>query len=755
MPIVTAKGKEFTFPDGTTPDQMGGAIDEYFASIKPAEPAEGAVDAFSAGAFRGFSALGRGFAQRAFEGALTRAKGRTIEFSEGIESGKIEANEENLAEFDRLIEYQNNLANRLQSSEDIEKGQRQEFAPTKEAFPVAALAGEITGQAIPAVTAGFMAGGGSIPATLGGRMAMGGVAGAATGASQATVDDESVLSNVILGGAFGMAAPPALEKVVAPIVKGATAPVINFFKDVFAKAPSKFKPGAFKSPFAKPKSQEVQDIASAFDDVTQAVEAAPAKTPEQVARVTAFEEAGITPAARSRITRNTDDFQKEGQLLRQRDSSAADKLRDSYFEESEQLQTNVRILAESLGISEKSGQSIKDALDSIQTSMLASTRQGYKDLADIVGTSDPDLVQSIPIGSNQIKDAIDEAQVRFLDDATADRVDRLMAEFGLMGNPIEKMGRFTLVDVGENTPIRVRGDIKPLNIGNLEAFRARVNDLFDPTDVKHSAARGVITSAIDTESDILIEGLEGSSLPKDIINQARIARGLASKKKLVFDQADLVDQLTKIKPGTITPLVEASRVMSKLKSAPPEQVKKLLKTLRGTDEGISAIGNMGSSVVVDLLNAATKATGKQLVGPQGQGLIDFSGSQFKKAIDNFGPTKESSRALLKNILGDQAYKKMIQLEKIGEFRITPESAVQKGSAPDLINQFIRASKLLEKTKLPFAGKVAEIAEAGAQKREAKRLLNIKPDEIDDETKDFILFNAPKLAPIFGLRREEQ
>ena len=32
MPTATANGKRFTFPEGTTPEQMGQAIDEYFAS---------------------------------------------------------------------------------------------------------------------------------------------------------------------------------------------------------------------------------------------------------------------------------------------------------------------------------------------------------------------------------------------------------------------------------------------------------------------------------------------------------------------------------------------------------------------------------------------------------------------------------------------------------------------------------------------------------------------------------------------------
>ena len=37
MPTANANGKKFTFPDGTTPDQMGQAIDEYFAASTPQE----------------------------------------------------------------------------------------------------------------------------------------------------------------------------------------------------------------------------------------------------------------------------------------------------------------------------------------------------------------------------------------------------------------------------------------------------------------------------------------------------------------------------------------------------------------------------------------------------------------------------------------------------------------------------------------------------------------------------------------------
>ena len=40
MPIAEAQGKEFNFPEGTTPEQMGVAIDEFFADEKYKTPAE-------------------------------------------------------------------------------------------------------------------------------------------------------------------------------------------------------------------------------------------------------------------------------------------------------------------------------------------------------------------------------------------------------------------------------------------------------------------------------------------------------------------------------------------------------------------------------------------------------------------------------------------------------------------------------------------------------------------------------------------
>ena len=42
MPKATANGKTFNFPEGTTPEQMGAAIDEYFGAepVAATDPAQ-------------------------------------------------------------------------------------------------------------------------------------------------------------------------------------------------------------------------------------------------------------------------------------------------------------------------------------------------------------------------------------------------------------------------------------------------------------------------------------------------------------------------------------------------------------------------------------------------------------------------------------------------------------------------------------------------------------------------------------------
>ena len=728
-------------PDGATQEQIGAFVQQNLPQVTPralpsSQPTPvGRGQAVAAGLQRGIEEVTGGFSQRFFEAMLSIDENRLERLAEGINSGSIQPTEENIARFDELSYFVQLGRRTLQSAGQLEVQRREKFAPIQEQRPGLTTVGRIAGQIVggTAIAPGV---GSAAPATLTGRSAFGATTGAAFGAAQPTIDDESVAQNAAIGAAFGGLIPPALEKAAFPVIQGATRPVVNFFRGAFGKK--------------APVPTQIADDFQAFDGVSQAVEEAPGLAPEQVARRAAFEEVGVTPAARSRISGDTDDFARELQLLRQRNSASADNLRDAFFQESEQLQGQVKALSDSLGIPEAAGRSVKDSLDSIQTSLNASKRAAYDDLADAISQADPDLIDSIPIGSGQIIDAVEDAQRRFLDDSAARKLDELLAEYGLIGNPIAKRGRVTQVDFDGQT-INVRGDIRSLNLGSLEEFRQRVNQALDVTDSRQSAARSAIIGELDAQADELVRGVEGSGVGRDIVKQAQRARGLARQEKLVFNQKDLVEQLTGNRPGTVTPLVEASKAMQKIKNAPPEQVNKLIKVLQNTDQGQQAIDNMGSSIVIDLLNAATKSA-RQIRGPGGAQVVDFSGSNFTKAINSYGNTPKQARALLKKVLGNQAFSQMLKLEKIGQLRITPDAAVQKGSAPDLINAFLRSSKLFR--RIPLVGRRVEgLAEDLATGREARAAADITPENLPDETKDFILINAPKVAAIMGLTRE--
>ena len=80
--------------------------------------------------------------------------------------------------------------------------------------------------------------------------------------------------------------------------------------------------------------------------------------------------------------------------------------------------------------------------------------------------------------------------------------------------------------------------------------------------------------------------------------------------------------------------------------------------------------------------------------------------------------------------------------------MTPEVAVQKGSAPDMVNALLRTIES-GGSKVPFVGGgVEEAASKQLTKLEIKSLTNLTPtiDDIDD----FIVFNAPRLAASIGL-----
>jgi hypothetical protein len=632
------------------------------------------------------------------------------------------------------------------------KREEELFKPLQTAFPTTTLIGEIAGESAAAlpfgISAGGLAAGGAakvLTSQLAPRLIGSGVGGAVEGGIVGAVEDEAA-GGAAVGGFAAVGAEllmPKLGGIIKKIFKNPDISIENIIQ----------VDGGNLTPSVE-LDEALKNVGLSFDDITeQAVRDLPQDANAvQVARSQLFEAEGVPVAAKSRITQDPDDFQRELQLARQRsvgqsDKAIIDDFRAGFFDESEAIQRNLNSFSEALGDSSNAG-SVKSALSSLNSSIQSAKVNAYKELGELA-KGNPEAVERIPVQTSNVLEAAQQTQ-SFLDDATGNKVDEVLAEFGLLGKPLQeegvnvgRKGRFTTIDFGDGDTIKIRGDVKDLNVGNLEGFRQRFNEIFDGADSRQLAAKARIIESIDESSDLLVDGLGESNLSDDIVAAAKKARGIARDQKLTFKQKDLVDDLTRLKTGTVTPVVAASKALDKIKGAPVEDTTKLIKTLQRTGEaGQEAIKNLQAAKVIQLLEGATKSSSK-LVREGSEPISDFNGKKFRQTLND-------EKALINTLFSNnpEALTKLNRIKTIGSLRITPELAVQKGSAPDLVNSILRS---IEKgsAKLPIIGGAPEEAAAKAvAKRESKELRNISLTQ--DSIEDFIVFNAPRLAVNLGL-----
>lgn len=210
MPIATANGKKFNFPDGTSPEQMGQAIDEYFASAgqqaapvqQPEQPEE------SRGALGTLADIGGGLIRGA--GSIGATLVAPADIAMDAMAGK-------------GLSLESNRARR----EAIDQGLQMAIGsdPESWAYKGGKLGGEIAGTAgvggliakgaaavgaAPSVTTALATGGFKLGApaatTLAGKAgeaALRAGAGAAVGGSQAAmIDPEQAGTGALIGGAL-------------------------------------------------------------------------------------------------------------------------------------------------------------------------------------------------------------------------------------------------------------------------------------------------------------------------------------------------------------------------------------------------------------------------------------------------------------------------------------------------------------------------------------------------------------------------
>lgn len=616
------------------------------------------------------------------------------------------------------------------------------FAPLSNEFPISTTIGEIAGETVAALPLGLGAGklvaqGTKSLAPLAQRLLSSGAAGAVEGGLVAASEDQAA-GGALVGGGVAVAAELLFPKIGSVLKRVFRNPNIQI-ENIVQVADGVPIP-------SQSLTDELAKVGLTFDDITaQAVREIPqGGNPAEVARDQLFKSQNIPAAARSRTSQNPDDFQRELQLVRQRGVGESDKaviadFRNRFFDESEAIQKNLTNLSEKLGDPSDAGV-VKKALSSLNSNIQSAKVQAYKELGELA-KENPDIVSAIPVQTDNVLNAASGVQ-KFLSNDMANKVDEVLAEFGLIGEAGQRQGRFTPVSFGDGDSVNIRGEIKSLNIGTLEDFRKQFNDIFDPSVPKEAAAKAQIINAIDDSSNLLVDGIGTNFVSDGIIKAANKARGIAREQKLLFSQKDLIDDLTRNKPGTVTPVVEASKSLTKIQGAPLEQQTRLIKTLQKSPNGSDAIKNLQAAKVVQLLENATENSSK-LVRDGAEPISDFNGKKFRKDMN-----KEAN--FIKSLFADnkEALSHLNQIKNIGELRLTPEVAAQKGSAPDLVNSLLRSIET-GSSKVPLVGgAVEEAASKQLAKSEVKNLTNLSPTQ--DTIEDFIFFNAPRLAANIGL-----
>lgn len=217
-------GRVLEFPDGTDPKIIQSTVKRIVSGQQPEQVGVGA--ALGAGFRRGIEKITGGAGQRGFEALIAFNQSQLADLAEGINSGEIEPTEEVLVRFDRLSSQIQSGRKTLEGAEKRELQRRGEIAPIQAQRPIATAIGEVGGQ----ITGGSIIPGlgvGPAAATLPGRIAVGAAQGTALGAVQPTVGEESIAAPAGIGGIIGGLAPPVLERVVAPIVRAAAAPIVK------------------------------------------------------------------------------------------------------------------------------------------------------------------------------------------------------------------------------------------------------------------------------------------------------------------------------------------------------------------------------------------------------------------------------------------------------------------------------------------------------------------------------------------------
>jgi len=606
--------------------------------------------------------------------------------------------------------------------EQLSADEKAAFDALAAKYPEATV-GEIVGQVAPFLIPGTMAARiASLPARA--------LASAATGAAE---------GGIITKGQGGTNAEAATMAAVGAGLGAGTemlAPVVNRGVSALGRALGLGgKPLLDKLGRPTPAFQAALDQAGiAFSDISETglaqVRNLPkGSDPTQAARMARFKSEGINPTA-GQVTQDFAQQAREARLENMASGEAGDPLRARLLEQSLTFEGQIDKFVSSLGVPDKAGATIKEALSGRKTLLRAEKNKLYGEIAKAAPevANAPILTDSI---ISAMADKATKRRIGRLAPAQANAVDDLFVEFGLDKSP-EAVEAFK----------KSGGEINPLTLGNFEDFRQALN-LIERTDQTGavSVLTGPIKAALDEEAALIDDAVKSSGLSDaGVLDTLKEARARVRELKTEFSPQALAGKLIEKKADRFTPVVEASQVTDQLlrSGTSIEQLSAVMNNLaKAGPKGAEAIKDLQATTVMQAMDAALKAPSRKTSGVQTMG-----GNQFAKALDAIGDNKLA--IIFRG--NEDGLRRLTGLRQIALDMQPTAGAVPKGSAPVILDMLATIGGGQAAGEVMRMGRV--LAKAGSDDRAVAAALKGNPEIIENARQITRLY--PSLATALGL-----
>jgi len=426
--------------------------------------------------------------------------------------------------------------------------------------------------------------------------------------------------------------------------------------------------------------------------------------PEALVRQARAEEFEV-PLTSARINQDFTQQQAENTLRTIAGSVEGEEARTAARVTLERLQRATDRFSSRLGGIEGATESERGAF--IRSTVIDVARLSKQEVSRLYNVAKDIVGQNRTVDRENILEAfLDGTDVRAVEPSIISAMERALAKFGVIGEPIEGVTNAVLF---EGRRIPVKGNIEPLVLGNAEAFRKRLNAIGrDVSGVLSSVIKQLdddVQASIETAVRGKQAGAGGAVQRQEAVEAARGARAQFGKE---FEAKDIIQDLTRFKLSkgfeTDTPQIAAEEVRRKIFNSRGLTNLRRLKQVLLKKTGNTAQEAKGQTAWLEIQNLAIDDLFSSSIGPTGE----LSGLRLNSAVKKLGGDE-----ILKTLLPKKTFEEFKRLQQlIGDATIDIKGTINpSGTGQAIINGLLN---LL--SALPVAGRTtAAIARAGIDK----------------------------------------